>query len=134
MSLATYERDSDERWRRIVSSLRTENDTLREENEQLKAHFALNHVWPRAWKLTAGEGIVLSLLATRPLVSVPAAMTAIYSDRAGPEPKPKIIDVWICHLRRKLKAQHIEIENVWGRGYRLTESTRTYLNALGRSR
>ena len=43
------------------------------------------------------------------------------------EPKPKIIDVFICKLRKKLAAAAGGdkcIETVWGRGYRLGEPLR----------
>ena len=37
------------------------------------------------------------------------------------EPMPKVVDVYICRLRRKLKGTGFAIETVWGRGYRLTD-------------
>lgn len=37
-------------------------------------------------------------------------------------PDPKIIDVYICHLRRKLAAIGLAIETVHGDGYRLVEA------------
>ncbi|GAA2871795.1 DNA-binding response OmpR family regulator [Aminobacter niigataensis] len=35
------------------------------------------------------------------------------------DPEIKIIDVWICKLRKKLLPLGVKIETVWGRGYRL---------------
>ena len=35
------------------------------------------------------------------------------------EPQPKVIDVYICHLRRKLKGSGFAVETVWGLGYRM---------------
>jgi DNA-binding response OmpR family regulator len=35
------------------------------------------------------------------------------------EPLIKIIDVFVCKLRRKLQPLGVEIETAWGRGYRL---------------
>lgn len=35
------------------------------------------------------------------------------------EPEIKIIDVFICKLRKKLKPLGVEIQTVWGKGYRL---------------
>ena len=40
------------------------------------------------------------------------------------EPEPKIIDVFICKLRRKLVdngAKGLNIDTVWGQGYTLKE-------------
>ena len=43
------------------------------------------------------------------------------------EPELKIIDVFICKLRKKLKAatDHHHIETVWGRGYVLRDPQET---------
>ena len=50
-----------------------------------------------------------------------ALMDAVYFDRHDEEPQTKIIDVKVCHLRKKLTAakSQYEIETVWGQGYRL---------------
>ena len=47
------------------------------------------------------------------------------------EPEPKIIDVFICKLRRKLEiagARGVSIDTVWGQGYILRET-----EAVGRT-
>ena len=47
------------------------------------------------------------------------------------EPEPKIIDVFICKLRRKLEiagARGVSIDTVWGQGYTLRET-----EAVGRT-
>ncbi len=33
------------------------------------------------------------------------------------EPEPKIIDVYICKIRRKMAGMPIKIQTAWGRGY-----------------
>lgn len=38
------------------------------------------------------------------------------------EPDIKIIDVFVCRLRRKLRPLGVEIGTVWGRGYRLVRT------------
>lgn len=35
------------------------------------------------------------------------------------EPEAKIVDVFICKMRRKLRGTGVEIKNHWGRGYSL---------------
>jgi DNA-binding response OmpR family regulator len=37
------------------------------------------------------------------------------------EPMPKIVDVYICRLRRKLIGSGFGIETAWGHGYRLVK-------------
>lgn len=39
--------------------------------------------------------------------------------READDPEIKIIDVFICKLRKKLSPLDIKIETAWGRGYRL---------------
>ena len=47
----------------------------------------------------------------------------MYTEGIDDEPEVKIIDVFVCKLRRKLSEMHPDaekfIETVWGRGYRL---------------
>ena len=50
-------------------------------------------------------------------VSKGALMDALYFDRAG-EPEPKIVDILVCKLRRKIAGSGFVIETVWGQGYR----------------
>ncbi|WP_395175793.1 winged helix-turn-helix domain-containing protein [Roseibium alexandrii] len=37
----------------------------------------------------------------------------------GEEPHIKIIDVYVCKLRKKVKNLPVSVETVWGRGYRI---------------
>lgn len=39
----------------------------------------------------------------------------------GEEQEIKIVDVFVCKLRKKLKGLGVSIETVWGRGYRLSQ-------------
>ena len=75
-------------------------------------------------QLTRREYDVLELLSLRlgGLVPKEAFMDHLYSGIN--EPKPKIIDVFICKLRKKLAAAAGGdkcIETVWGRGYLLRD-------------
>jgi DNA-binding response OmpR family regulator len=42
------------------------------------------------------------------------AIMAITQSRAEDS---KIVDVWICKLRKKIKPLGLEIKNIWGEGY-----------------
>lgn len=53
------------------------------------------------------------------VLSKEAAMTCLYSLRPGDQPDIKIVDVWICKIRRKLKPLGLRIDTSWGRGYAL---------------
>ncbi len=69
---------------------------------------------------------MLELLALRKgsAVTKEAFLNHLYGDEDGPE--VKIIDVFICHLRKKLmnaSGGQDYIETIWGRGFRLREPT-----------
>ena len=69
------------------------------------------------------ENRLLMLLASAPgrVLSKEMLLTQMYGDYPGDEPEMKIIDVFICKLRRKLADVDVNagkfIETVWGRGY-----------------
>ena len=78
--------------------------------------------------LTKKENDLLLLLARRKgsLVSRDQMMDALYSASPDDAPERKIIDVFICKIRKKLNDLAVDhpilgsvIETVWGRGYRL---------------
>jgi two-component system cell cycle response regulator CtrA len=47
-------------------------------------------------------------------------LSVVYAERYGlDEPDIKIIDVFVCKLRKKLAPHGIKIETCWGRGYSL---------------
>jgi len=48
-------------------------------------------------------------------------LDALYWDRPNDEPEIKIIDVFVCKLRKKLKPLGLEISTNWARGYGLVE-------------
>jgi two-component system, cell cycle response regulator CtrA len=57
-------------------------------------------------------------------------MTALFSDRIDEPPDVKIIDVWICKMRRKLQPFGIEIKTCWGVGYEMPESSKAIAGEL----
>lgn len=69
--------------------------------------------------LTRMEARLMRALVERQDRMVPkgALMDAMYFDR-GHEAEPKIVDVLVCKIRRKLRGSPYGIETVWGQGYR----------------
>ena len=75
-------------------------------------------------RLTAKEFEVMELLAVRKGTTVTKEMFLSKLYPSGDEPEVKIIDVFICKIRRKLKAVtggDPLIDTVWGRGYLLAD-------------
>lgn len=73
------------------------------------------------WGLTKSEARVFSHLTTRDQATKQSIMMAMYSDRIDVEPEIKIVDVFVCKMRKKLKPFGIEIITLWGAGYALKD-------------
>jgi two-component system, cell cycle response regulator CtrA len=89
---------------------------------------SLEHQWVEVCgspiNLSTKEYQIMEILALRSgsTVTKDAMLNHLYGSRD--EPEIKIIDVFICKLRRKLRAAlegESYIETVWGRGYTLRE-------------
>lgn len=61
------------------------------------------------------------------VLSKQEAMNWIYQLRPDDEPEIKIIDVYICKMRKKLEPLGIRIDPSWGRGYALATSERPHI-------
>ena len=123
------------RLQRLVDELECERDDARARIAQLEeALFRPDFRFPVEWKLTRQEVTLLgALLASGDAVLTRAAMmSALYA--SDDWAVPKIIDVLICKMRTKLKPYGIEVETVWGRGYRLPAQARRRIAEIGAPR
>ena len=85
---------------------------------------------PVEWGLTGHEARLFGAVLERELITKDAGMAALYRDRgAVDEPEIKIVDVFICKLRRKLKPFGIEIGTRWGVGYYMTAEAKAAARA-----
>ena len=89
----------------------------------LNRHLAL--IDGEALSLTGKEFRIVEFLALRKgsVLSKTSFLSHLYGGMD--EPEPKIIDVFICKLRRKLEmagARGVSIDTVWGQGYILRET------------
>jgi DNA-binding response OmpR family regulator len=76
-------------------------------------------------RLTPNEGKLFALLKARLGQAVARGAlldAASFHHGWDREPGIKIVDVYICRLRRKLAGSQYTIETVWGRGYRLVDA------------
>jgi len=101
-------------------------ELIRQLQDELRGH---DHRIPRAFKLTPREAAVLGCL-----MQTPAALRReqifyrIYMTDI--EPGNKIVDVYIRHLRVKLRPWDIEIATEHARGWRLPQSSRQIIHEL----
>lgn len=74
--------------------------------------------------LTDREARLLLLLADRDFCS-----KGWLHESLAPEAEPKIVDVFICKLRAKMRPLQLRIGTVWGRGYRMPAVDRARVQA-----
>ena len=102
--------------RELRDKLDERDETIRQLRERLDARPDLPDWLPH---LTTTERRLLVLLSDGRLHSKDQLFEAMYPVEAD-APEEKIIDVFVCKLRRKLDPLEIFIETHWSRGYRLS--------------
>ena len=100
--------------RREVQALR---DTLEAMRSSLESEPGLKLI--QIAHLTRAERLLLGILIRRRRATRDQLMTALYCHRPDTEPCAKIIDTYICKIRKKLKPHGIEIKTVWCAGYEI---------------
>lgn len=111
-------------------------ELLEEENLQLREQIAdltrlpPDAAWPEGLRLTAAESAVLEMLVARGFATRATLLIASRrhgSTKDGEDVEPKVVDVFICKLRRKLRPYNVGIRTHWGRGYELLPEDRARL-------
>jgi two-component system cell cycle response regulator CtrA len=110
--------------------LEAEVTNLRGRIEQLTELLGMTLLVPLEFGLTGKEAALFGILMERPLATKEGIMLYIYGNNANNEVEIKIVDVFICKLRKKLKAFDIDIETVWGRGYCMTPASKAKVREL----
>ena len=112
--------------------LEAENDELRERIIQLERALTAGYDRLPVGGLTPTEAAVLAAIAASEAGATKVRIfEAVYAMRHdGEAPEMKIVDVYVCKIRRKLRAYDIEIDTVWGWGYRMPLASREKLAVL----
>lgn len=86
----------------------------------------------RLFKVTKLQGALLAVLVNRPEVTKTMMHDVIESRRSAlkEETDPKMIDVVICNLRRRVKPFNIVIHTLWGRGYFMEPAMRKHVSDM----
>lgn len=101
-----------------AEALEAEIERLNQRVDQLEAVIGISGVLlPMEWRLTASEARVMGVLLKRELATKDAIMAALYRADARDEAEIKIVDVFICKIRKKLKPFGVQIVTLWGQGY-----------------
>lgn len=94
---------------------------MRERVRQLESLIMPSVHVPIEWRLTPAEARVFQHLTSRDVATKQSIMTALYSDRADDEVEIKIVDVFVCKMRKKLTPFGVGITTIWGTGYALND-------------
>lgn len=100
-----------------------------EEIARLEAALGLDFLTPLEWRLTGSEMRLFGVLMARESATKDALMAGLYRDFGKDEPELKIVDVFVCKIRKKLEPFGLSIETRWGQGYYLTPATRDQVRA-----
>lgn len=76
----------------------------------------------RQFDLTSKEADILVLLSDGRAHSKDGILSVVYSDRIDDLPDTKIIDVWVCKIRKKISGTAIEVKTQWGSGYYVADT------------
>ena len=116
-------------------SIVAERDTLAEENRMLRE--ALMRVEghdltrPACLLVSSTEWRVLRVLMVKSFASKDMLYDAICNDRPEADwPQPKMTDVIVSKIRKKLKPLDLMIKTVWGAGYEVEPDSRARLAAM----
>lgn len=114
-----------------VLALEAENEGLREKILSLEQALGVRIETPLILGLTGQEAKMFGILLKREMVTRQQAMDVLYGDRPeSDEAEIKIVDVFVCKMRKKLKRFDIEIESVWGRGYRMPAQSKSTARSM----
>ena len=101
-----------------IDLLEAELDTARETIRQLREDHGFLTVAPVSLRLTTSEASIFGVLLKKDGATNELLMQALYSDSGADDPpEEKIIDVFVCKMRKKIKPFGISITTLWGKGY-----------------
>lgn len=110
-------------WQARSEALQQQLDDLQNRFDILSGSLDIDNV-PAVAQLTNSEAQLVVLLRNKSpgYATKQGLMDQMYAFRLGDdEPEIKIIDVYVCKLRKKLALHEITIDTVWGRGYAMSK-------------
>jgi two-component system cell cycle response regulator CtrA len=113
-----------------LEALQSEVGRLRERIAVLEGALGFDSPAPVELRLTPHEALLFNVLTKREMVTKSTALSALYSDFGKDEAEPKIVDVFICKLRKKVRPFGIEVETVWGQGYRMSAESKAIVQQM----
>lgn len=113
----------------LVERLERENEELRARVKMLEAMAGATFESPPEFALTQKESVVFGMLLKNTIVRKQTFIEALYFHKQD-EAEIKIVDVFVCKVRRKLKPWKIEISTQWGQGYFMPAESKAIAQAM----
>lgn len=113
-----------------VSKLEDENGELRERVHQLEQMLGFTFEAPIEFGFTAKESKIFGVLLKRDLATKQHIMDVLYSASPDREPEERIVDVFVCKMRAKLRRFDVDIKTSRGRGWFMTADSKTKARSL----
>lgn len=111
--------------------LTAENEALRLRVAELEEQLGVTFDAPPFLGLTGQEAKLFGVFLAREAVTKRLAMDVLYGNKPdGDAAEDKIIDVFVCKLRAKLKPFGLEIGTNWGQGYFMDAANKAKVRAL----
>ena len=79
---------------------------------------------PVEWRLTPAEARTFGCLMQRDLATKEQLLAASVTDLVDDVREIKIVDVFVCKMRKKLAPFGVEIQTRWGEGYFIDAATK----------
>ena len=115
-----------------LEEVEAERDRLEARVSELESLlFSHADVLPVEWGLTPAETRIVCALMARDVCSKEHLLAVAHDGRTDEPPEIKIVDVFICKVRKKLVPHGITISTLWGAGYRLDDRDGVKARALG---
>lgn len=114
-----------------LEALEAANARLQDELDMLRTErFGCDLGLPVEWMLACSEAAIFRTLMANESCRKEALLMALpLKDHANP-PEIKIVDVYICKIRRKVEPFGILIETRWGQGYFISPAMKVHARAL----
>lgn len=114
-----------------VAMLEAENVLLRDRVATLERDLMATVPLPPGLGLTPQEERIFLMLLRRDACTKEQLMNGAYDHHhEGDLPHIKIIDVFICKLRKKMKIHDVAINTLWGRGYSMSPAAKQRATAM----
>ncbi len=103
-------------------------ERIRQLEEELRG---TAEAWPLDWDFTNSEQLIMTSLMRHDVATKENLYFTLYGHRNDmPEWRP--VEVFICHIRKKLKPIGVLIQTVWGKGYSIPQEDKEFIREMMR--